>query len=88
MREPELLILDEATAHVDPEAEAVIERGVAELMRDRTTLVIAHRLSTIRNADRIVVMSRGRIVEQGTHEELVAREGVYAKLERTFSRSD
>lgn len=88
LRDPEMLVLDEATAHVDPEAEGLIEQGVAELMRDRTTLVIAHRLSTIRNADQILVMSRGRIVEQGTHDELVARSGVYARLERTFSRKD
>jgi ATP-binding cassette subfamily B multidrug efflux pump len=88
LRDPEILVLDEATAHVDPEAEGLIEQGVAELMRDRTTLVIAHRLSTIRNADQILVMSRGRIVEQGTHDELVARGGVYARLERTFSRKD
>lgn len=88
VREPDLLILDEATAHVDPEAEGLIERGVAELMRGRTTLVIAHRLSTIRNADRILVMARGRIVEQGTHEQLIVQGGVYAKLERTFSRKD
>lgn len=88
LRNPEILVLDEATAHVDPEAEGLIEQGVAELMRDRTTLVIAHRLSTIRNADQILVMSRGRIVEQGTHDELVARGGVYARLERTFSRKD
>lgn len=88
VRDPELLVLDEATAHVDPEAETSIEKGVAELMRGRTTLVIAHRLSTIRNADHILVMARGRIVEQGTHDELVARGGVYAKLERTFSRKD
>jgi ATP-binding cassette subfamily B protein len=88
VRDPEILVLDEATAHVDPEAESWIETGVAELMRGRTTLVIAHRLSTIRNADRIVVMARGVIVEEGTHDELVARGGVYAKLERTFSRRE
>jgi ATP-binding cassette subfamily B multidrug efflux pump len=88
VRDPDVLVLDEATAHVDPEAESLIEQGVAELMRNRTTLVIAHRLSTIRNADQILVMSRGRIVEQGNHEELMARGGVYARLERTFSRKD
>nr|HEX4318875.1 ABC transporter ATP-binding protein [Kofleriaceae bacterium] len=88
LRDPEVLILDEATAHVDPEAEELIERGVAELMRGRTTLVIAHRLSTIRNADQIVVMDKGRIVEQGTHTELVASGGLYAALEKTFSRHD
>jgi ATP-binding cassette subfamily B protein len=87
VRDPEILILDEATAHVDPEAEGLIERGVAELMRGRTTLVIAHRLSTIRNADLIVVMARGVVIEQGTHDELVARGGYYAALERTFRRA-
>jgi ATP-binding cassette subfamily B protein len=86
LRDPEILILDEATAHVDPEAEELIEQGVAELMKGRTTLVIAHRLSTIRNADLIVVMDKGQVIEQGKHEELVARGGVYAALERTFRR--
>ncbi len=87
VRDPEILVLDEATAHVDPEAEELIERGVAELMRGRTTLVIAHRLSTIRHADEIVVLDRGRVIERGTHDELVARGGAYAQLERTFHRS-
>jgi len=86
VRDPELLVLDEATAHVDPESEALIERGIAELMRGRTTLVIAHRLSTIRNSDLILVMDHGKIVERGRHDELVALGGVYAALERTFSR--
>jgi ATP-binding cassette subfamily B multidrug efflux pump len=86
LRDPEILILDEATAHVDPEAEELIEKGVAELMKGRTTLVIAHRLSTIRNADLIVVMDKGQVIEQGKHEELIARGGFYAALERTFRR--
>ena len=86
LRDPEILILDEATAHVDPEAEELIEKGVAELMKGRTTLVIAHRLSTIRNADLIVVMDKGQVIEQGRHDDLVARGGFYAALERTFRR--
>lgn len=88
LRDPDVLVLDEATAHVDPEAEELIEKGVAELMKGRTTLVIAHRLSTIRNADLIVVMDKGVVVEQGTHAELVAKGGFYAALERTFRRQD
>ncbi len=88
LRNPEILILDEATAHVDPEAERLIEKGVAELMKGRTTLVIAHRLSTIRNADLIVVVDKGTVLEQGGHDELVAKGGYYAALERTFRRQD
>ncbi len=88
VRDPEILILDEATAHVDPEAEELIEKGVTELMRGRTTLVIAHRLSTIRNADMIVVMDKGVVIETGKHDQLVARGGFYAALERTFRRQE
>ncbi|MFN0247626.1 MAG: ABC transporter ATP-binding protein [Kofleriaceae bacterium] len=88
LRDPEILILDEATAHVDPEAEGLIEKGVTELMKGRTTLVIAHRLSTIRNADQIVVMAQGQVVESGTHDQLVAKDGYYAALERTFRRRE
>jgi ATP-binding cassette, subfamily B, multidrug efflux pump len=88
VRDPEILVLDEATAHVDPDTEAAIERALAILMQGRTTLVIAHRLSTIRSADRIAVMARGQIAELGTRDELIAHGGVYAQLERSFARSD
>jgi len=75
-----ILILDEATSQLDSESEALVARAFANLMRDRTTLVIAHRLSTVRRADRIVVLDAGRIVEEGTHRELLTRPGLYRRL--------
>jgi ATP-binding cassette subfamily B multidrug efflux pump len=79
-RDPPILILDEATANVDSDTEARLQRALENAMRGRTALIIAHRLSTIRAVDRIVVFHKGRVVEQGTHESLLAAGGLYAKL--------
>ncbi len=75
-----VLVLDEATSALDAESEQLVQRAIANLIRDRTTIVIAHRLSTVRRADLIVVMERGQIIEQGTHAELLARGGQYQRL--------
>jgi ATP-binding cassette subfamily B protein len=79
-RNPAILVLDEATASIDTESENMLEQAIAAGFSDRTSLVIAHRLSTIRRVDRIVVMDQGRIVEQGSHEELMERESLYRRL--------
>jgi ATP-binding cassette subfamily B protein len=87
LAEPRILILDEATSNVDVRTEKVIERGLERLLAGRTAIVIAHRLSTIRRAGKIVVLEGGKIVEQGTHEELLDAGGAYARLYGAWSES-
>jgi ATP-binding cassette subfamily B protein len=83
LKAPHLVVLDEATAHLDNESEAAVQRALDETMSQRTSLVIAHRLSTIRNADQILVINDGRIVQRGTHEELLEVGGLYRSLYET-----
>ncbi len=88
LKAPPIVVLDEATAHLDSESEAAVQRALDAALAGRTSLVIAHRLSTVRDADQILVLDQGRIVEFGTHEQLVTRGGLYSDLYRTQFRDD
>ena len=87
LKAPSIVVLDEATAHLDSESEVAVQRALKTALAQRTSLVIAHRLSTVRDADQILVVDEGRIVERGTHEELLRANGVYAELYRTQFRA-
>ena len=80
LKDPRILILDEATSALDTESERVVQEALNRLMVGRTSIIIAHRLSTIKNADRILVLDKGKLVEDGTHEELMEKNGLYAHL--------
>jgi ATP-binding cassette subfamily B protein len=88
VKDPAIVILDEATSHLDSENESLVQQALAVALAGRTALVIAHRLSTITNADQILVLDGGRIVERGRHEQLLSSDGLYSELYRTLVRGD
>ena len=87
LKDPRILVLDEATSHLDSLSEELIQSALQHVMKERTTLVIAHRLSTILAADKILVIDKGRLVEQGTHAQLLAQDGLYTTLYKTQFQS-
>jgi ABC-type multidrug transport system fused ATPase/permease subunit len=86
LQNPSIFILDEATASIDPLTETLIQEGLEVVLENRTSIVIAHRLSTVKNADRIIVLRQGRIIEEGSHDALLAGGGHYAELYNTYFR--
>jgi ATP-binding cassette subfamily B protein len=88
LKGPRVVVLDEATAHLDSESEAAVSRALDNALEGRTSVVIAHRLSTVRRADQILVVEDGRVVERGTHEQLLESGGVYSDLYRTQFEDD
>jgi ATP-binding cassette subfamily B protein len=87
LKNPPVMILDEATSALDTESEQLVQKALNELMGHRTTIVIAHRLSTVHKADRILVIDKGRIVEQGKHSSLISKRGLYARLHKMQFRA-
>ena len=86
LRQPKILVMDEPSSALDNESEALIQQALKRLTKGRTTFIIAHRMSTIRDADSIVIVDKGRLVEQGTHDELLSLKGVYWHLYNSYGR--